>query len=148
MKAFPIIMILISMGVGAEPLVLHPDQLSTITVSPGVTLKELTGRSAPNTAKSDLNSVALFHLEPGKGSAWSYNKIGEESFFILKGHGVIWTGNHSQFVQAGSFILVPPSTVRSIRAAKNESLEFYAITSPAWSKDDDVLTSAPEGAPK
>ncbi|AXI02228.1 cupin domain-containing protein [Aquirhabdus parva] len=148
MKVFPIFMILISMGVSAEPLVLHPDQLSAITVSPGVTLKELTGRSALGTAKSDLNSVALFHLEPGKASAWSYNKIGEESFFILKGHGKIWTGSHSQEVKEGSFILVPPSVVRSIRAAKNESLEFYAITSPAWSKEDDVLTSAPEGAPK
>ncbi len=148
MKVFPIFMILISMRVSAEPLVLHPDQLSAITVSPGVTLKELTGRSAPDTAKSDLNSVALFHLEPGRASAWSYNKIGEESFFILKGHGMIWTGNYSQAVKAGSFILVPPSTVRSIRAAQNESLEFYAITSPAWSKEDDVLTSAPEGAPQ
>ncbi len=148
MRIFLIVLIMVTLGASAEPSVLHPDQLPAITVSPGVTLKELTGRSAPETAKSDLNSVALFHLAAGKASAWSYNKIGEESFFIVKGHGEIWTGNLSQPVKAGSYILVPPSTVRSIRAAKDEALEFYAITAPAWSQEDDVLTSAPEGAPK
>ena len=92
--------------------------------------------------------MAFFHLDPGCASAWSYNKIGEESFFILKGHGEIWTGDHAQAVQAGSFILVPPGVVRSLRASKDEAVEFYAVTAPAWSKDDDVLTSAPNGAPK
>ena len=47
-----------------------------------------------------------------------------------------------------SFILIPPSVVRSIKAAKDETLEYYAITAPAWSRDDDVLTAAPAGAGK
>ncbi len=127
---------------------LHPDDLAPIVVSPGVILKELTGRSAPATAKSDRCSVAYFILEPGRASAWSYNKVGEESFFILKGHGEVWTGSHAEPVRPGSFILVPPSVVRSIRASQGEVLEFYAVTAPAWSSDDDVLTTAPVGAPK
>ena len=33
-------------------------------------------------------------------------------------------------------------------ASSTEALEFYAITTPAWSSDDDVHTSAPAGAPR
>ena len=141
---------LTSLAFAAAPSVpaLHPDDLPPITVSPGIILKELTGRSAPDGAKSDRCSVAFFHLEPGKASAWSYNKLGEESFFILKGHGEVWTGNLAQAVRPGSFILIPAAVVRSIRASKGEALEFYAITAPSWSQSDDVLTTAPVGAPK
>ena len=147
-KKFPILLVFFSLLANAQPLVLHPDNIPAIKVSPGVILKELTGRSSLDTAKSELNSVALFHLDKGKASHWSYNKKGEESFFVLRGHGVIWTNSYSQPVKPGSFILVPPNVVRSIRASKNESLDFYAITAPAWSREDDVLTTAPEGAPK
>ena len=61
---------------------------------------------------------------------------------------MVWTGSKSQPVKPGSFILIPASTVRSIRASSTEALEFYAITTPAWSCDDDVHTNAPRGAPK
>ncbi len=130
------------------PVASHAEDVSPVTVSPGVILKELTGRTAAGSARSEKTSVAFFHLDPGCASAWSYNKVGEESFFILKGHGEIWTGDHAQTVRAGSFILVPPGVVRSVRASKDEAMEFYAVTAPAWSKEDDVLTDAPAGAPK
>ena len=149
MKLIPLLLLLLSSAGAAEtPLVLHPDELKPIEVSPGVILKELTGRSAPDFAKSEKCSVAFFHLEPGKASAWSYNKLGEESFFVLKGRGEVWTNGTAQPVVAGSFILIPPSVVRSIRAAKEEALEFYAVTAPAWSQDDDVMAPPPAGAPQ
>jgi mannose-6-phosphate isomerase-like protein (cupin superfamily) len=128
--------------------VISPDKLPFVQVSEGVRLKELTGRAAPVGAKSTLGSVALFELDPGHASAWSHNKVGEESFFILEGHGEVWTGNTAHPVGPGDYMLIPPAVVRSIRASKGETLKFYAITTPAWSKDDDVLVPAPEGAPK
>ncbi len=149
MKPWLFILVLLPSLLQAQTAeVLHPEQVPAVTVSPGVILKELTGRSAPGSAKSEKTSVAFFHLEPGRASAWSYNKIGEESFFVLQGHGEVWTGNRAQPLQPGSFILIPPMVVRSIRASKGEVLEFYAITAPAWSSQDDVLTDAPTGAPK
>jgi quercetin dioxygenase-like cupin family protein len=126
----------------------HPDELQQIAISPGVLLKELTGRTAPDSARSDKVSVAYFHLEPGCASAWSYNKVGEESFFVLKGHGEIRTGKQTQALRPGSYIVIQPSIVRSIKASADEALEFYAITSPAWSSDDDVLISSHEGMAK
>jgi mannose-6-phosphate isomerase-like protein (cupin superfamily) len=130
------------------PKVISPDTLPSVQVSEGVRLKELTGRAAPLGARSTLGSVALFELDPGHASAWSHNKAGEESFFILEGHGEVWTGNTAHAVGPGDYILIPPAVVRSIRASKGEVLKFYAITTPAWSKDDDVLVPAPTGAPK
>lgn len=116
----------------------------SVTVAPGVTLKELTGRAvADPTARSERTSVAWFHLAPGRASAWSHNRSGEESFFILSGHGAVRTGTGQQPVGPGDFILIPPAVVRSIAAASNESLTFYAVTSPAWSRQDDVLDAAP-----
>lgn len=126
--------------------VLDQAQVRPVVVAPGVEARELTGRAAA--AKSTQGSVALFHLAPGRASAWSHNKAGEESFFVLKGHGEVWTGNVAQAVGPGAFILVPPAVVRSIRASKGEALEFYAVTTPAWSRDDDVLVAAPDGAPQ
>jgi mannose-6-phosphate isomerase-like protein (cupin superfamily) len=126
----------------------HPDELQNIPVSPGVLLKELTGRTASPSARSDKVSVAYFHLEPGRASAWSYNKLGEESFFVLKGRGEIRTGATTQPLRTGSFVVIPPSVVRSIKASADEALEFYAITAPAWSSDDDVLVKPPDGLTK
>lgn len=145
----------VSVGIGATGApkggdvtqVISPGDLPFVQVSEGVRLKELTGRAAPVGAKSTLGSVALFELDPGHASAWSHNKVGEESFFILTGHGEVWTDGVAHPVGPGDYILVPPATVRSIRASKGEVLRFYAITTPAWSKDDDVLVPAPEGAP-
>ncbi len=149
MKILTLLLVLVPAGLNAQtPEVFQTGKVPTVTVSPGVILKELTGRSAPDSARSEKASVAFFHLEPGRASAWSYNKVAEESFFILKGRGEVWTGGKPQAVRPGSFILVPPRIVRSVRAGKGESLEFYAITAPAWSKDDDVLAEAPVGAPK
>jgi len=95
-----------------------PEDLPFIRVSEGVRLKELTGHAAPVGAKSSLTSVALFELDPGHASAWSHNKVGEESFFILEGHGEVWTGNTAHPMGPGDYILIPPSVVRSIRASK------------------------------
>lgn len=128
--------------------VISPSQLPFVQVSEGVRLKELTGRAAPEGARSTLGSVALFELDPGHASAWSHNKVGEESFFVLEGRGEVWTGSVAHAVGPGDYILIPPAVVRSIRASKGETLKFYAITTPAWSKDDDVLVPAPSGAPK
>ena len=137
-----------SVRAGDAAKVISPEKLPFVQVSEGVRLKELTGRAAPIGAKSTLGSVALFELDPGHASAWSHNKVGEESFFVLEGHGEVWTGNTAHPVGPGDYILVPPAVVRSIRASKGETLKFYAVTTPAWSKEDDVLVPAPDGAPK
>ena len=149
MKPFALLLAALPILATAQtPPVIDPATLPVISAAPGVTLRELSGRTAPAGARSDKVSVALFHLEPGKASPWSHNKEGEESFFVLSGTGEVWTDGRAQTIGPGSYIVIQPATVRSIRASKGMPLDFYAITSPAWSKDDDVLVAPPPGAPK
>lgn len=129
------------------PLVARLDEIQAISVSDGVTLRELTGRKATGTSQTQQSSVAHFRLEPGRASAWSHNKVGEESFFVLSGSGAVWIGAHPQPVTAGSFIVIPAEFVRSVRASETEALEYFALTTPAWTVEDDVHVRAPEGAP-
>lgn len=115
---------------------------------PGVMLREMIGRGTALDSRSRFASVAWFRLLPGRASAWSHNRQGEEAFLVLTGKGSVWIGNRSQPVGPGSYILVQPAMVRSIRADRGQALEFYAITAPAWSRSDDVLVAPPSGAPQ
>jgi uncharacterized protein len=106
-----------------------------------IELQEIIGRTARE--HSDRVSVAFFRLQPGAASALSYNHEGEEIFIITKGHGDVLKGADSIPVAAGSVVNLAPPVHRSVRADRNEVLEFYAITSPAWSPQDDVHVGAP-----
>jgi predicted cupin superfamily sugar epimerase/mannose-6-phosphate isomerase-like protein (cupin superfamily) len=103
---------------------------------PPLFLREIVGRTAA--AHSERVSVAFFRLQPGAASALSYNHDGEEIFIISSGRGSVLRDGKRLPVQSGSVIDVEPSSVRSVRADENVVLEFYAITSPAWSPQDDV----------
>ena len=99
-------------------------------------LQEIVGRTAA--AHSERVSVAFFRLQPGAASALSYNHVGEEIFIISAGRGGVLMGAKRTAVSRGSVVYVDPSTPRSVRADAGEVLEFYAVTAPAWSPEDDV----------
>jgi predicted cupin superfamily sugar epimerase/mannose-6-phosphate isomerase-like protein (cupin superfamily) len=103
---------------------------------PPLELQEIVGRTAA--AHSERVSVAFFRLQPGAASALSYNHVGEEIFIISAGHGGVLRGATRTAVSRGSVIYVDPRVVRSVRADEGEVLEFYAVTAPAWSPEDDV----------
>jgi predicted cupin superfamily sugar epimerase/mannose-6-phosphate isomerase-like protein (cupin superfamily) len=106
------------------------------TAPPPLELQEIVGRTAA--AHSERVSVAFFRLQPGAASALSYNHEGEEIFIITRGHGGVLKGGARVPVGPGSVVDLAPSVHRSIRADSQEVLEFYAVTSPAWSPQDDV----------
>jgi len=108
---------------------------------PPIGLQEIIGRTASE--HSDRVSVAFFRLQPGAASALSYNHEGEEIFIITKGRGDVLRGADQIPVGAGSVVNVEPPVHRSVRADQNEVLEFYAITTPAWSPQDDVHVVQP-----
>jgi predicted cupin superfamily sugar epimerase/mannose-6-phosphate isomerase-like protein (cupin superfamily) len=108
---------------------------------PPLELREIVGRTAP--ARSERLSVAFFRLQPGAASALSYNRQGEEIFIVTGGRGDVLRGSESVPVGPGSVVDVEPPVHRSVRADRGETLEFYAITSPAWSPEDDVPVAKP-----
>ena len=148
MKRFLPFLLFFPLGLHAQtPVASHIEDVPAVTVAPGVILKELTGRTATGSDRSEKNSVAFFTLTP-VAPARELQQDRRGIILRPQRHGEVWTGDHAQAVRAGSFILVPPGVVRSVRTSKDEPMEFYAVTSPAWSKEDDVLTNAPTGAPK
>jgi predicted cupin superfamily sugar epimerase/mannose-6-phosphate isomerase-like protein (cupin superfamily) len=122
--------------VPAGPTVFMPEAMASITMAPGMTLRELIGRVGHG--KTERTSIARFALEPGKGTGMSYCKVGEEYFLIISGRGTAVVEGESTTVQAGSVVLLRPGVKHSLTAAADYALEFYAITTPAFSPEDYV----------
>ena len=124
-----------------EDSIHRPSPAAPAATPPPLELQEIVGRTAPD--RSDRVSVAFFRLQPGAASALSYNHEGEEIFIITKGRGDVRRGEDLIPIAAGSVVNVEAPVHRSVRANQNEVLEFYAITTPAWSPQDDVHVGAP-----
>ncbi|MFK7913999.1 MAG: cupin domain-containing protein [Pseudomonadales bacterium] len=125
------------------PVVMDYRDQTMLKPAAGVELLQLIGPQAQPGAQTDRGSITLFRLAPGRSSGWSYSRRGEEAFLVRKGIGQVWIDDYAQDVGPGSYILVPPGVVRSVHAAATGTLEFYAITMPAWRPGSDVAVSDP-----
>ena len=90
--------------------------------------------------RTDLYSVALFTLAAGRSMPLSHNKTSEEVFLIASGEGEVTLGTGTARVEAGSTVVIKPTVRHSIRASSKGPLSFYAISVPAFSPGDYVIT--------
>jgi len=120
------------------PTVFIPADVKAINAAPGIVLRELAGRVAA--AKSDDYSIALFDLAAGQGMPTSYNQVSEEVFLIARGSGEVTLDGKVTTVAAGATVIIKPKVRHSIKAAAGEALSFYAISVPAYSPEDYVLS--------
>jgi uncharacterized protein len=118
------------------PEVVAPATLSPIVTAPGITLRELVGRTAPT--RTELYSVALFTMEKGVAMGTSYMKTGEEFFLVTKGQGRVFLGERVETVGPGAVVVVRPGVPHSIAADAETPLEFYAVSFPAFLASDYV----------
>lgn len=109
-----------------------------LSAGAGINLRELIGRTG--VAKTDAYSIALFTLDAGKGSPTSYNQVSEEVFLVMSGEGEVTLGHQTTKVATGSTTVIPARVRHSIRAAPGQVLTFYAISVPAYSHEDYVLS--------
>ncbi len=105
-------------------------------LAPGVSLRELIGRTAA-VPREDY-SVAHFSLEAGKGTGQSYNRAGKEFFIVTAGAGTVVVDGTESPVSTGSIVVLDPDVKHAILAGADQSLEFYAVTVPAFSPEDYV----------
>jgi predicted cupin superfamily sugar epimerase/mannose-6-phosphate isomerase-like protein (cupin superfamily) len=120
------------------PDVFAPGDVTLINAGPGITLRELVGRDAK--VKTDAYSIALFTLSPGQGTPTSYNQVSEEIFLITSGRGEVTLDHQTEKVTAGSTVYIKPKVRHALKAAAGETLSFYAISVPAYSHEDYVLS--------
>lgn len=116
--------------------VFTPADTKAIEVAPGIVLHELVGRDAE--AKTDQYSVARFALAPGKATVTSYNQVSEETFLVISGHGEITLDATRAKLAPGTVVVCQPKVRHSLIASAGETLEFYAISVPAYSHEDFV----------
>lgn len=96
----------------------------------GVTLREFVGRNA--LIRSERQSVALFVLPPGAATPVSYNTEGEELILVRRGRGNVRVGDRAWPVNAGDIASFPAGQPHRVAADPGKTLEFYAISSPAF----------------
>jgi len=123
--------------------VFSESDITALTASPGVTLKELVGEKSPLATTPRL-SVAQFTLEPGRSSGTSFNHHSQEVFVVISGTGLVkLTAGSSQAeatkVGPGSTVFIPAMQPHSIEAGPHDSLVFLAISAPAFTPEDYVL---------
>ena len=123
-----------------QPTVFLPTAVAPASFGPGVELRELIGLTGH--AKTAHTSVAFFTLAPGKTTGLSYMKTGEEYFLVTKGRGTAVVGTETTPVEAGSIVFLAPEVRHSLTAAPDSALEFYAVSTPAFSPDDYVPVPA------
>jgi hypothetical protein len=124
----------------SAPLRVAVEQLKSVQASPGLTLAEVVGRVAA--AHSERCSIAYFSLAAGARTSTSLNKEAEEYFLITEGTGTVRVGAQEVTVTPGSLVVIPPRAEHSLQAGSAGSLRFYAISAPAFSPEDYVVTSA------
>jgi predicted cupin superfamily sugar epimerase/mannose-6-phosphate isomerase-like protein (cupin superfamily) len=124
--------------VAPAPTVFTPADVKQIDVATGIALRELAGRVAK--AKTDDYSIALFNLAAGQGMPTSYNQVSEEVFLIASGSGEVTLDGKATAVTTGATVIIKPKVRHSIKAAPGEALAFYAISVPAYSPEDYVLS--------
>jgi mannose-6-phosphate isomerase-like protein (cupin superfamily) len=122
----------------SAPDVFAPTDVALINAGPGIALRELIGREAKS--KSEAYSVALFTLSAGQGTQTNYNQVSEEVFLIISGNGEVTLDQKTEKVAAGSTVVIKPKVRHSLKADAGGSLSFYAVSVPAYSHEDYVLT--------
>jgi mannose-6-phosphate isomerase-like protein (cupin superfamily) len=94
---------------------------------------------SPHYVSNQINfSVAHVLLDPFKSS--KSHKLGvTESYYIIKGKGILHIDEEHAHVTPGQIIFIPKNAVQYIENTGKEVLEFLCICNPEWSVVIDEL---------
>ena len=101
----------------------------------GEVINELVGRGE-ETGKSKKQSLAHVSIPNGKKVAPHYHKVSEETYYFLRGTGQMIVDNEEKQVSAGDAVLIMPGQIHELYNNSSETLEFIAVSAPAWIPDD------------
>ena len=100
----------------------------------GETVIELAGLAVGNAKK---HSVALVDFKPyGGQSSWHFHKETEESYFVIKGEGLVTLGDQQKIIKAGDLIVIPLNTEHHIINNGPETLTLLVTAGGPWQYSD------------
>ena len=79
--------------------------------------------------------VTWVDCEPGGEQQMHVHDSEEQVYIVVRGHGLMKTGDEEQDVSAGALIFVPPGTPHAIRNTGEETLTFVSAASPPMDVD-------------
>ncbi len=74
--------------------------------------------------------VTWVDCEPGAEQQMHTHESEEQVYIIVRGTGLMKTGDETRDVSAGTLIFVPPGTAHAIRNTGAETLTFVSAASP------------------
>lgn len=117
----------------SEPLpsrVIAPGEAAGVEIAPGVSLRELVGRTSAT--RTEALSLARFRLAPGAGTGSSRYLGADEFFLILSGTGVMTLGEARHPVGPGALVVIARGQPHALEADAAGPLEFFAVIAPAF----------------
>ena len=113
-----------------EARVIADNGAPEIPLAPGMSLRELVGRSGA--ARAEAVSLARFRLDPGCSSGSSRYLGGYEYFIVLSGRGRATLDASDHPVEPGAVVVIPRGLPHAMIAAPDSPLEFLAVLAPAF----------------
>lgn len=98
-------------------------------------------------AQSTESAVVCWHVEPGQRIEPHVHPHGQDTWFVLSGHGVYYLDLSSPPVPLypGAVAIAPPGAVHGALNTGDSPLRFLSVVSPALSGFE--LASAPAASP-
>lgn len=101
----------------------------------GEIIYEMIGRSQES-GSTVHHSFVYVEIPSGRSSANHYHKISEETYYIIKGTARLILDKHEFNLFPGQACLIKPFEEHKIMNDNEETLEFLAVSAPAWTPDD------------
>jgi mannose-6-phosphate isomerase-like protein (cupin superfamily) len=79
--------------------------------------------------------VTWVDCEPGGEQQMHVHETEEQVYIVVRGRGLMKTGDEEQDVSAGTLIFVPPGTAHAIRNTGDDTLTFVSAASPPMDID-------------
>ena len=118
--------------------VTRKEKVETPLINPtGEEVYELIGFK-PQHGGAVRHSLAYVMIPPGGSSSHHFHKVGEETYFILKGRGKLIVNNKKFIVSPGDAIFISPNDAHQILTEGTEVLEFVVVSAPPWSLEDNI----------
>lgn len=80
-------------------------------------------------------AVTWVDCAPGGEQQMHVHEAEEQVYVVVRGRGLMKTGDEEQDVVAGTLIFVPPGTPHAIRNTGDETLTFVSAASPPMDVD-------------
>jgi mannose-6-phosphate isomerase-like protein (cupin superfamily) len=86
------------------------------------------------------HSVVHVVIPPGKSSQAHFHKVSEETYYILKGVGLMIVDTNKFRLEPDQACLIKPFETHQIFNEGQVNLEFLTVSAPPWTLADSVFT--------